>query len=36
MDSEANGGWKSYYMAGKHMSITNLFLNNFIEWQIFL
>jgi hypothetical protein len=36
MGSDASGGWKNYCMACKHMPIINLFLNNFIKWQIFL
>jgi hypothetical protein len=27
----ASGGWENYCMAGGHMCISNLFLNNFIK-----
>jgi hypothetical protein len=29
MVSTASGGWENYHLAGKHMHIANLILNNF-------
>jgi hypothetical protein len=33
--SAASGGWENYHMAGEHIHIANLFLNN-IKMIIFL
>jgi hypothetical protein len=35
MGSAASSGWENYHVAGKHMSITNVLLNNFIKLEIF-
>jgi hypothetical protein len=34
--SSASGGWENYPMAGEHISIANLFLNNFLKTEYFL
>jgi hypothetical protein len=36
MGSTNSGGWKNYCMAGKHIHITNLFLNDFTKMVHFL
>jgi hypothetical protein len=36
MGSAASSGWENYHVAGKHMSITSVLLNNFtVEMEIF-
>jgi hypothetical protein len=34
--SNVSGEWEKYYMAGKYMTIANLFLNNFLKKQSYL
>jgi hypothetical protein len=36
MDSTDSDSWKNYCMAGEHMHITNLFLNNYKNGKISL
>jgi hypothetical protein len=35
MGSTASSGWENYHVAGKHTSITNVLLRNFIKTENF-